>query len=60
MSYSTLDYLAAPRAARQGERANFGLIAMIVLALASSVVAIVDPAAVVAEYQTDMVTLTGP
>jgi hypothetical protein len=60
MSYMTFDYLAARPAAERAERSNFGLVAMFVLALASAMVGIVDPAAIVAEYQTDMVTLTGP
>ena len=51
MSDITSGYLAAPPVAGRGERPKFGLVAIFVLALASAVVGIGNPAAVVAEYQ---------
>ena len=59
MSYMTFDDVAARPVAERGEPPRFGLAALIVLALASTIVGIVDPAAIVAEYQTDAVILTG-
>ena len=60
MSDMTLGYVAARPATGRGTLSNFGLAAIAVLALASAVAGLCNPAAIATEYQIDTVTFTGP